>query len=276
LRADSWRAAGAYFDWRGHRIFHRTEGAGAPLVLVHGFPTSSWDWARLWPALAARHRVLALDLIGFGFSDKPRDFAYSVMAYADLVEALVAREGVGPYHLVTHDLGNSVAQELLARKAPLRTLCLLNGGLFPETHRALLGQKLLASPLGPVIARVAGFRTFAASMRRVCARPIDDGELREMWRLIEERGGARVWPRIIGYIEERRRQRARWVGALIDTDVPVRLIDGLDDPVSGAHMVARYRALVPRPDVVELPGVGHYPQIEAPDDVLAAIYAAIG
>jgi pimeloyl-ACP methyl ester carboxylesterase len=271
LPPDSWREAGAFFEWRGHRIFHRVGGTGTPVLLVHGFPTSSWDWARLWPALAADHRVLTLDLIGYGFSAKPADFTYSVMAYADLIEALLAREGVTRYHLVAHDLGDTVAQELLARKAPLLSLTLLNGGLFPETHRPVLMQKLLASRIGPVIARLASYRTFAANMRRVCKRPIDEDELRGMWRLIDPR----IMPKLIGYIEERRRHRERWVGALTATDVPVRLIDGLDDPISGAHMVARYRELVPRPDVVELPGVGHYPQIEAPDDVLAAIRAQL-
>jgi pimeloyl-ACP methyl ester carboxylesterase len=53
--------------------------------------------------------------------------------------------------------------------------------------------------------------------------------------------------------------------------VPLRLIDGLLDPVSGVHMAARYRELISEPDVVELPNVGHYPQLEAPEETLAAI-----
>ena len=74
-------------------------------------------------------------------------------------------------------------------------------------------------------------------------------------------------------MEERRRHRERWVGALRDAagrGIPVRLIDGTEDPVSGGHMVARYRELIPDPDVVELAGVGHYPQTEAPDAVIDA------
>jgi pimeloyl-ACP methyl ester carboxylesterase len=70
---------------------------------------------------------------------------------------------------------------------------------------------------------------------------------------------------------ERRRRRERWVGALTRAGVPLRLIDGLEDPISGAHMVARYRELVREPDVVELAGVGHYPQLEAPEAVLSAV-----
>ena len=89
-----------------------------------------------------------------------------------------------------------------------------------------------------------------------------------MWTLVIERDGLAVLPQLIGYMKERREHRERWVGALVHAGVPVRLIDGLADPISGAHMVARYRQLVPRPDVIELAGVGHYPQLEAPEAVL--------
>jgi pimeloyl-ACP methyl ester carboxylesterase len=269
---DAWRRAGATFTWRGHEIFYRVEGAGEPLLLIHGFPTASWDYAPIWPALVARHRVLTLDMIGFGFSAKPRGFAYSIMAQADLLEALLAREQVGAYRLLAHDYGDTVAQELLARGAPITSAALLNGGLFPETHRPLITQRLLASPVGGLIARVSSYRTFAASMRRIWGEtPPVEVELRAMWQLVEHDHGKRVMAALIGYMAERRAHRERWVGALTRGTPPIRLINGLRDPISGAHMVARYRELVPHPDVVELPTVGHYPQVEAPDAVLAAL-----
>lgn len=278
MTPDQWRAKGDFFEWRGERIFYRVEGRGEPVVLIHGFPTASWDWAPLWPALVERYRVLTLDMIGFGFSAKPRDFAYSILAQADLFGALLAREQVTRYHLVAHDYGLTVAQELLARQrddaaAPrITTVCLLNGGMFPEAHRPLLTQKLLASPLGPLLARLSSYRTFAQAMRRIWgSHPVSEAELRGMWQLITTHDGMRVMPKLIGYMAERRRHRERWVGAVVDAAMPVRLINGLDDPISGAHMVARYRELVSNPDVVELPGVGHYPQLEAPGDVQRAV-----
>jgi pimeloyl-ACP methyl ester carboxylesterase len=274
---DAWRAHGDTFEWRGERIFFRAEGAGEPVLLVHGFPTASWDWWPIWPRLAERYRVLALDMIGFGFSAKPRRFPYSIFAQADLFGELLAREGVSSYRLVAHDYGDTVAQELLARQADasaprIISACLLNGGLFPEVHRALVTQKLLASPLGPLLARLGGRRAFARSMRRIWgSSPVSDDELRAMWQLVAANDGPAVMPKLIGYLDERRAHRKRWVGALISTRAPLRFINGLVDPISGAHMAARYRELVPYPDVVELPGVGHYPQLEAPDAVLDAI-----
>lgn len=277
---EAWRSGGASWRWRGHDIFWRAAGAGPVVLLIHGFPTASWDWAAIWDALAARYRVLTLDMIGFGFSAKPPGFAYTIGAQAELFEALLAREGVTRYHIVAHDYGDTVAQELLARQgegavARVASAVLLNGGLFPETHRPLVTQRLLASPLGGLVARATSFPRFAAAMRRVCARPLPDAEVAAMWALVEAGDGRRVMPRLIGYMAERRRSRARWVGAIVGARVPIRVIDGVEDPISGRHMLARYRELVRDPDIVELPGVGHYPQVEAPDAVAQATLAAL-
>jgi len=156
-----WRRAGAFFEHRGHRIIWREEGASdAPvLLLIHGFPTASWDWEALWPGLTQRYRVLTFDMIGFGFSDKPLGYNYSILDQADIGEALLRERGVDRHHVLAHDYGDSVAQELLARsvepgdRPTLQSVCFLNGGLFPETHRPVLIQKLLLSRVGPLVAR---------------------------------------------------------------------------------------------------------------------------
>jgi pimeloyl-ACP methyl ester carboxylesterase len=268
---EQWRSRGSFFPWAGHRVFSRVEGAGEPLLLIHGFPTASWDYYAIWPALVARYRVLAIDMLGFGFSAKPRDFPYSIMAQADLFEAFLAREGVSRFRMLAHDYGLTVAQELLARRVNLQSVVLLNGGAFPETHRALPTQKLLASPVGPLLAKLSSYGSFAKAMRGIWgATPPQSAELRAMWHLVTEHTGMDVMPKLIGYMAERRKHRERWVSALQKPVAPVRLINGLADPISGAHMVARYRELVPAPNVVELPDVGHYPQVEAPAAVVKA------
>jgi pimeloyl-ACP methyl ester carboxylesterase len=245
------------------------------LLLIHGFPTASWDYAPLWQALAARWRVLTLDMLGFGFSAKPRGHAYPLANQADLIEAFLRAESVTDYHVLAHDYGDTVAQELLARNsaAPkLHSVCLLNGGIFPEAHRPLLIQRLLSSAVGPLVARLSTRATFAVSMRRIFARqrPPTREELDGLWALVTHGNGRAVLATVSRYRLERRPMRPRWVGALQTTAVPLRLIVGTEDPIAGAAMADRYRQLVPRPDVVELPGVGHYPQIEAPDQVLRA------
>jgi pimeloyl-ACP methyl ester carboxylesterase len=285
MTLDDWKRNGRTFLYRGHSIFYRDAGQGEALLLVHGFPTASWDWHRLWPALEKRHRVIAPDMIGFGFSAKPPDYDYSILDQAALHEELLSALGVERAHVLAHDYGDTVAQELLARYeerracgAPglqIRSVCFLNGGLFPETHRARFIQRLLLTPLGPFIGRRMSERRFAGSFGAVFGpgtKP-SRAELADFWRLISHNGGTRIMHRLIGYIPERRRHRTRWVGALRTAAVPLRLVNGPEDPVSGAHMAERYRELVPNPDVVLLPGIGHYPQVEDPAGVLGAFLA---
>lgn len=284
ISLNDWHATGEFFPHRGYRIFYRRAAArtDAPvLLLVHGFPTASWDWSPLWAALAARFTVVAPDLMGFGFSAKPQEHAYSILDQADLCEALLTRLGVRDYHLLAHDYGDTVAQELLARahdgsaRATLHSVCLLNGGLFPETHRPRLTQRLLASPLGKWVARQMTREKLGDAMTAIFghATPPAKRELDAMWALIQENDGLAVFPKLIGYMAERRRFRPRWVGALTKAradQIPTRLICGADDPISGRHMAARYRELVPDADIVLLNSIGHYPQMEAPDEVLRA------
>ena len=283
LQLKEWLDKGHRFQHEGRSIFYRDEGAGPVLLCVHGYPTASWDWNRIWPLLAGRYRLIAPDMLGFGFSDKPREHEYSIAGQADLHERLLASLGIEEVHVLAHDYGDTVAQELMARYLErlrsgtpglrLRTVCLLNGGLFPETHRARPIQKLLRSPLAPLLLRLFNERAFRRSFLPLfgAGTQPDDVELTRFWTLIEHNGGRAHMGRLLHYMGERKLHRERWVGAIVDASMPIRLIAGMDDPVLGAHMVERYRELVPRADAVELPGIGHYPQCEAPERVAEAV-----
>ena len=248
------------------------------LLLIHGFPTASWDWEALLAPLARNHRVFAVDMMGFGFSDKPRDYPYAIADQADLQESFLTHHGIKTYGALAHDYGDTVAQELLARQGEpgdrprMRSLALLNGGLFPESHRPLLMQKLLLSPLGPLVAQFMTRSTLARSFRKIFgARTQPADELIDgAWRLVTHNRGQAVVPQVIRYMAERKLNRQRWVGALQRATIPLKLIDGGADPISGRHMAERYRELIPRPDVTILEGIGHYPQCEAPEEVLRA------
>lgn len=281
---EDWQAAGEFITFNGHRIFVRIDGppAAPALLLIHGFPTASWDWCKLWPGLTAHHRVIAFDLLGLGFSAKPRGHDYRVAEQADLALAVLAHAGVSKAAVLAHDLGDTVAQELLARAnddtlpVKLQGVMLLNGGLFPETHRPVLLQRLLLSQLGPLVARLSSRAGLGASLTQIAGdeKPTA-AELDVMWALMSRDDGRLALPGLIHYMEERREQRERWVGALQQSRVPLTVINGSADPISGAHMVARLRELAIPADVVELPRVGHYPQIEAPLAVLLAVEHAL-
>ncbi|PJZ69817.1 alpha/beta hydrolase [Leptospira perolatii] len=281
----AWKASGSFFEWKHKKIFYREGGDGQALLLLHGFPTSSWDWKDVWEKLISKYHVIAPDYIGFGFSDKPKGGHYSIFEYADQVEALLDELNIKQVHILAHDLGDTVAQELLARfreklagqrigGPEIKSAFFLNGGIFPETHRPRPVQKLLNSPLGFLFTKFINKRNFMVSFSAVFgpnSKPSHE-ELDGFWECINNGGGSAIYHKLIRYMRERKFFRERWVGAILDCPVPFAFADGLMDPVSGKHVVDRLKQFRPEALVYEIPGIGHYPQTEAPDEVIKAYF----
>lgn len=278
---EQWHETGDYITVNGHRIFYADSGASdkETILLIHGFPTSSWDWAKMWDGLAKNYRLVAMDMLGFGYSDKPNPHTYSIYEQADIVEGLAAQLGLTKFHVLAHDYGDTVAQEMLARQnagtgqGTWQSICFLNGGLFPETHQALLIQKLLLSPIGFLVNKLTTQRSFDSSFSRVFGEETKPSkeELDSFWALINHNKGRHIFHNLITYMSDRIEHRERWVSALKDCKVPLALINGSVDPVSGAHMIAHYQNVVGEPDYLkQLTDIGHYPQVEAPDAVTGA------
>ncbi|HEY0225369.1 MAG TPA: alpha/beta hydrolase [Mycobacterium sp.] len=284
---ECWKADGQYFDYLGFNVFYRTDGSGPPLLLIHGYPFNSWDWASIWPALTSRFTVIAPDMSGMGFSDKPFAYGYSVHDHADMHEALLAHLGVRSCHVVAHDIGDSVAQELLTRHESksegafrIESLTWLNGGMFNEVYTPRAAQILLSQTgFGALASR---FHKVVLS-RRVMDRVIDElfgartkpsPKLRQQFHeVLEYNDGKRVTHKVGRFINDRPMHRNRWVRAMRETTVPMRFIDGPADPNSGRHMAKRYEQVIPDADVVLLDDhIGHWPQIEAPDAVLSHLF----
>ena len=271
-----WKNKGWYFKYKDHNIFYLDEGSGEVVVLIHGFPASSWEWHKLWPLLKNRFRLVTLDMIGFGFSDKPCKHNYAIGSQADLLEAFLQDLAPNGVHIVASDYGDSVALELLVRHSErekkqhkglsIHSLCLLNPGLFPETYQPLPIQKLLGGQQGRFLASFMGKTRLNKYFETVFAKntQLSKDEVDEFWELLTNGNGKRVLHSLAGYIEERVRYRDRWLGALRNTNIPVKLIAGGADPVSGKATAIRCKELIPEADTVLLEDVGHYPHIEAP------------
>jgi pimeloyl-ACP methyl ester carboxylesterase len=276
----SWRKAARLIEIGGHGIAWWAEGETNDekpwLLLIHGFPTSSWDWTAVWSDLAKPFRLIAADMLGFGLSEKPRGVRFSIVDQADLQEALLAHVGAPEAHILAHDYGDTVAQELLARhnegalSFSIKSICFLNGGLFPEQHRARPIQKLGLTPLGPLIGPLMTRNRFKASFDDIYGprTKASAAEIDGHWELINEKGGRAILHKLLRYIPERIANRERWVGALKAARAPLRLINGGADPVSGGHLYRHYLEQIPSADAVLLPEIGHYPQTEAPDEVV--------
>ncbi|HEY5840110.1 MAG TPA: alpha/beta hydrolase [Mycobacterium sp.] len=290
---ERWKSAGQYFDYLGFDIFYRREGSGPNLLLIHGYPFNSWDWALIWPTLTQRFTVIAPDMIGMGFSAKPVAYEYTVADHADMHEALLHHLGIGSVHILAHDLGDSVGQEMLARHTlggqsygalGIESITWLNGGMFNEAYTPRAIQKLMSrTPLGdimsPLQSRPLSRRLLEPTLNELFGPDTRPSRqmLEKFHQILEYNDGKRVMHKVGRFLDDRYTHRNRWVRAMRQTTVPMRLIDGPADPNSGAHMAARYREVIPNPDVVMLSdNIGHWPQIEAPDAVLAAFLAHIG
>lgn len=288
--------AHSYADWLaggrrlplpglGHTVFVRLDGpADGPVVtLLHGFPTSSYDWAGVVPALtAAGRRVLSLDFLGFGESDKPTRHRYAITEQTDLVEEVWRREGIDRSAVVAHNYAVCVAQELLSRAGsghPATTVdgvVFLNGGVYPDLHRPLPVQRLLRSPAGPLLARVLSERVLARSLATICAQPLGPAVVHELWQAVASRNGKATYHRLLHYIDDRKVSGERWVSAMESAAVPLAFVWGPQDPVSGGHVLARLRQRLPDAGFAVFDDVGHYPQLEAPDRVGPALAGLLG
>jgi pimeloyl-ACP methyl ester carboxylesterase len=263
---------------RGHRIAFRRRGTGPVLLLLHGFPTWSYDYAEMATDLAADHGVITMDFLGYGASDKPDNYRYSVAESADTVEDLIAHLNLTSVRLVVHDYGGIVGQELLDRanrgRLPfaIGDVTMLNCGIVYSAYRPTRMQKLL---IRPVIGKLLADRVSAARVRSaldaVRGTPLTDNEFDDLWVGMSRDNGHKPSHLLIKYNAERAVHHQRWESALADWTGPLHLVWGLADPVSGSHVLEAAVKTLPRAGVTELPGVGHYPSSEAPQAVAAVV-----
>jgi pimeloyl-ACP methyl ester carboxylesterase len=279
----SWMAGGHFARLDDVEIFYRIHGKRNTelpwLVCFHGFPTSSWDWHLLLPSLEKTHRVLIFDFPGYGLSEKPADRDYSLGRQLDAAEALLDVLGINEFELLAHDMGNSVACELLRRREQgddrfeLKSLTLLNGGIYMNLHRPLVTQRLLRTPvIGSLVARLTSWRMFRLQYPNVYAHPeqFSEEHYRNQWALMMNNDGRRILHKIAGYMRERTRMGEQWTGPLHRLELPFRVIWGKEDPIA-VHAIALSLCDHSRSaSLTTLQDVGHYPQLEAPERVAAA------
>ena len=283
-RVTAWRDRGADEDFRDRRIHvYRQDGDGPLLLLLHGFPSSSYDW-RLLLDRETEHSVVAPDFLGFGLSEKPRDHTYWLHWQADLAEELVRRsDHDGPVFFLAHDMGTSVANELMARdiegglEMDLAGGLLLNGSMVQGAASPTLGQRILRSAVGGLFSRLSSERFFRQQFGSIFSpnHPLTREEAEDQWELICAGGGRTINHKTIAYMEERFKHADRWHGAIRDWEKPLSVAWGMLDPVATEAVLDAILALRPSVPVTRFEDLGHYPQIEDPERVGAALQAAL-
>jgi len=297
-RAEEWLAKGSYFEWAPPRedappvqIFHVELGEpDAPVIaLVHGYPTSSIDWVEVAGKLSAGHRVCALDFPGFGFSDKPRGWGYSLRRDAELLDHYLAEVvGADSVVMAAHDRGDSVALIHAANAADgrarvgLEHLVLANANIFLPLSNLTDAQRLiLHNP--EVLDRVTP-ELFAAGMGQATFTPPrgpDDPEVRALAATFAHNDGIGVLNETIQYLLERSADEGSWLRALAATSLSTTVVWGVYDTVSpprvATHVWDELLMFKPGRNALYLvPGANHYLQNDRPDAYVEVVEHALG
>ncbi|MGA2036014.1 MAG: alpha/beta hydrolase [Acidimicrobiales bacterium] len=284
-----WERRGEYRELVGYKVFTidmRASGTEdrEPLLVLHGFPTSSFDFCHVVDRLGRGGRVLLLDMIGYGLSAKP-DMAYTLDVQADVVTAFVAETGVRSLCLLTHDVGDSVGGELLARHsegrfpAEVTRRVVTNGSIYIEMAKLSAGQQMLLALPDERLAETAGVdaAAVAAGLRATFSArsKVPDADVSAACDFVTHADGHLLLPRTIRYIEERRRHQDRYTGAIERHPSPLSIVWGTDDPIALSEMASRLAEARPDASLEWLPGVGHYPMLEAPELFAACVERAL-
>lgn len=259
---------------------------GVPIVVLHGFPTCSFDFSRALPVLAERRRVILHDHLGFGLSEKPADYGYSLFEQAEIAAGLWRSMGITRAHVIAHDYGTSVATELLALRErgllpiDLASITLSNGSVLVELAHLRVAQRILRNQtFGKYLARRSNFTFFKKQIRGILAKPeaVTDEDLEALFEALIHDGGRERLSPISQYIDERYRFRDRWFGALIRSDVPLHLLWADRDPIAVPAIPEKIFSAVPsgRARLTWIEGIGHYPMVEDPGKYASMVLEGI-
>jgi pimeloyl-ACP methyl ester carboxylesterase len=255
----------------GDRVAYLDEGAGEVLLLVHGIGGSADCWRDVVHKLAARYRVIAVDLLGHGQSDKPRG-DYSLGAFAvwlrDFLDALDIRYAT----VIGHSFGGGVALQFAHQhKEYCRRLILISsGGLGPDLGRLL---RMLSLPGAEIALQLIASRPAVQVGKALRKRALSSGrgvtrysETLKGQAALSTRHSRAAFLRTLRSVVDRRGQAVCALNRL-RTDLPTLIIFGDQDRcIPVAHAYSAHEA-IPGSELHVIPGVGHQPQVQCPDTV---------
>jgi len=296
-RADEWRSRGSYFSWRPSsgdadevQVFHVEVGdpSAPPLVLVHGFPTSSIDWVEVAGLLGDRYRVCAMDFPGFGFSDKPLGWGYSLQRDAEVLEHYISEVlGLESMILFAHDRGSSVAiihSTSGTSRVHLEHLFLTNANIYLPMSNLTQAQRLMLDPeTGPTLLAQATPEQLALGMGKATYTPergADDPEVQALVAIFSHGEGLKVLHETIQYLVERSQDEDSWLRALAAMDVPTTFIWGVYDTVSPPRVVSYVwnELMMKKPGnntLYFIPDANHYVQNDQPESLVETFLHAL-
>ncbi len=289
-----WEAKGKYLqleEW-DLRVFYMDLGdqeasSENTLLLLHGFPESSYSWHKVVKLLFNRFdRIVLFDFPGFGRSDKKTDrYPYSISAHADVALAVWRHTRVMGGHLLAHDMGDSVATELVAREVEdalpkwwfidgFQSYTFTNGSMVIAYADLRITQKILLTSFGELFSQFIFYGLFQKQVRSAHGNDrLKKEDLIGLWENGKLQNGNRKANYLIRYYKDRLvQEKPRWLPALRKTDIPIHLCWGDKDNVASIEM-ARYlkREVCPQAKLTIMKGLGHFCQLGSPEEWAEAV-----
>ena len=278
MTSKKWEKLGKYTKVFDRIIFmidyeNQSDSKKETLVILHGYPTSSYDYHKVLPQLAKKYRVILHDHLGFGFSEKPLDFSYSLIEQADIALQLWKQLSLKKVVLLAHDYGTSVCTEIIARhnkqqiNLQIDKLILSNGSIHIEFSKLRTIQKLLKNKYtGKWVAKLTNYPIFKKNMRNVYfdKTKVTDEELKEMWLQLEYNNGRNVIHLLSNYINERYYFWHRWVGALKETSINTSIIWTENDPIAIPKIAELLHKEISDNKIFWMKNCGHFLMLEQP------------
>jgi 2-hydroxymuconate-semialdehyde hydrolase len=254
----------------GGRLAYTDEGEGPPVVLLHGFPQSSFVWRDLAPLLASRFRVIVPDLLGTGDSDKPADVPLGLVAQAGYVRELLDGLGVDRYAVIGHSVGGGVAQLLALDGAGVDAMVLMSSTAF-DAWPTLLTREIQRTPPEQRVELFvhSGIR---ASFRVGMAHPdrLSADQVAEYLRPWSGRENVQAFFRFADAMNATGLAgREDDLGTL---EIPVLIFWGEDDPFYPRSLAERLNETIPTSTLGLLPGCGHFLVEDAIETIGPMIY----
>ena len=282
-----WKSTGEFIPYGPfkHKMFVKQIGnSSAPadktLLLIHGFPESSFSFhAVVHGLLNVFERIILFDMLGYGFSDKPTSgFAYSLIEQADSVFCVWKHFGIKGGHVLSHDMGDSIATEIVARyengimpewfSEGLQSLTFTNGSMVLELAELRITQKILLSKYGHLLKNITTYKLFKQQVRSAHGNNnLAPDEIQSLWELNCLQDGHKKAYLTIKYLNDRKQfEKTRWLPALEKTKLPIHICWGDDDAVARVGM-AHYlkKHVCKNATMTIMKGLGHFCQLGSPE-----------
>ncbi|WP_075342688.1 alpha/beta fold hydrolase [Tenacibaculum agarivorans] len=277
MTANQWKQQGKFINIFDNQVFVIDKGKTnkKTMVILHGYPTSSFDYYKVLDTLTKEYRVIIHDHLGFGFSDKPKNYSYSLIEQADIALALWKKLDITEFTLLAHDYGTSVATEIIARHhmkqidVNINELILCNGSMHIELSQLRLIQKLLKNKMtGKHVAKLTNEFIFSKNIRNVYfdKNKVTNEELKDMWQQLIYNDGKAVIHKLSNYINERYYFWYRWIGALKETEIKTKIVWPKNDPVAVYAMAELLTQEIKNNTLYTLENSGHFPMLENPKE----------